>query len=126
MNQKSKQLRAEENKTIRITELIGLRFKAMKPENGIIEIANRADQGRVCTLKVSDFKSMEDAKVYAQLLVLAPQLLGEYLSDVDRLEQSVRRFEKRFNAFVEKHEKKKRSVKKSSTQSRRTNKKRTK
>lgn len=96
MTTQSKQLKAEENKTISITELTRLRFKMLKPYKGIIEIANCADMGRVCMLRVSDFKSVADAQVYAQLLVLPPQLLGAYLSDAEKLEQVVRRFEKRF------------------------------
>jgi hypothetical protein len=96
MTVKSKQLKAEENKTISITELTLLRFKTLKPYKGIIEVVNCADMGRVCMLRVSDFVSVSNAQVYAQLLVLAPQLLGAYLGDPKKLEQVVKRFEKRF------------------------------
>lgn len=102
MTAKSKQLKAEENKTISITELTRLRFKTLKPYKGVIEVANCADMGRVCSLQISDFKSITDAQVYAQLLVLAPQLLGAYLSDAEKLEQIVNRFEERFKAMKNK------------------------
>jgi hypothetical protein len=72
MTRKSKQLKAEENKTIAMTDLVGLRFKMLKPCDGVIEVVNSQDQGRICTLKLSDFGSVQDAQVYGQLLVLAP------------------------------------------------------
>jgi hypothetical protein len=99
MTVKSKQLKAEENKTISITELTRLRFNSLKPYKGIIEVVNCADMGRVCILRVSDFVSAENAHVYAQLLVLAPQLLGAYLGDPKKLEQVVKRFEKKFKTI---------------------------
>ena len=37
---------------------------------------------------------MDDAQLDAQLLVLAPQLPGEYLSDEKQLQQTVKRFKK--------------------------------
>ena len=91
----SKQSQAEENKTISITEIRELRFIVIKPNKQIIEIANKADNGRVCTLRISDFRSKGDAEVYAELLRLAPELLNEYLSDTKTLEQVVGRLEKR-------------------------------
>lgn len=99
MAMKSKQRRAEENKTISIAELTRLKFKMLKPADGMIEIVNWQDMGRVCVLQVSDFKSLADAQVYAQLLILAPQLLAAYLSDAEKLEQVVKRFEKRMRSM---------------------------
>ncbi|MEO5643962.1 MAG: hypothetical protein ABIQ40_20290 [Bacteroidia bacterium] len=95
MSHKSKQSKAEETKTISITELTKLRFKVLKPDKGCIELVNAVDQGRVCTLKISDFKSAEDAKVYAELLRLTPELLNEYISDTKTLEEVVKRLKKR-------------------------------
>jgi hypothetical protein len=107
MTTKSKQLKAEESKTISITELTRLRFKTLKPYKGIIEVVNCVDMGRVCSLRVNDFKSIADAHVYAQLLVLAPQLLGAYLNDAEKLEQVVKRFERRMKALKEGRKKEK-------------------
>lgn len=95
MNTKSKQARAEEKKTISITEVSKLQFKVLKPDKGCIELVNIADQGRVCTLKISDFNSPEDAKVYAELLRLAPELLNEYICDTKTLEEVVKRLKKK-------------------------------
>lgn len=95
MNYKSKQSQAEGNKTISITEITKLRFKVLKPDKGCIELVNDADQGRICTLKISDFRSIGDAKVYADLLRLAPELLNEYISDTKTLEEVVERLEKK-------------------------------
>ena len=73
MPQTSKQSESEEQKTISITETRKLRLEVLKPINGKIEIVNTADQGRVCTLTISDFKSLKDAEAYADLLKLAPK-----------------------------------------------------
>ena len=100
----SKQSQAEENKTISITEVRELRFIVLKPNKRIIEIVNKADNGRVCTLRVSDFRSKGDAEVYAELLRLAPELLNEYLSNTKTLEQVVGRLEKRVARIKSKNE----------------------
>lgn len=102
MNQKSRQFQTEENKTISITEIRELSFKVLKPQKGIIEIVNDADHGRVCTLRVADFRSAEDAKVYAELLRLAPELLNEYLTDAKNLGQVINRLEKKVAKTKEK------------------------
>lgn len=91
----SKQSLAEEIKTISITEIRELRFIVLKPNKRIIEIVNKADHGRVCTLRVSDFRSREDAEIYAGLLRLVPELLNDYLSNTKTLEEVVGRLEKR-------------------------------
>lgn len=91
----SKQSRAEQTKTISISEVRALHFKIVKPQKGIIEIVNCADQGRVCTLKTSDFKSKADAEIYAQLMVLAPMLLNEYVSKTKTLKEVIERLRKR-------------------------------
>lgn len=94
MIRKSKQQIAEDNKTANITDLAKLRFKMLKPCEGVIEVVNCADQGRICTLKVSDFDSVQDAQAYGQLLVLAPQILRACLTDAGKLEQVVGRYKK--------------------------------
>jgi hypothetical protein len=110
MIRKSKQRRAEENKTASITGLATLRFKMLKPYEGIIELVNSSDQGRICSLRVSDFASVEDAQVYGQLMVMAPQLLSAALNDAEELLQVVKRF-KQYRALMEK-KKQKRAVSK--------------
>jgi hypothetical protein len=95
MSPQSKQFEAEENKTISITEVRKLHFKILKPGKDVIEIVNQADNGRVCTLKISDFRSATDARIYAELLRLAPALLNEYLTDAKKLGQVVNRLEKK-------------------------------
>jgi hypothetical protein len=95
MNVKSKQFQAEVDKTISITEVRELRLKVLKPQKGVIEIINQADNGRVCTLRIDDFRSLNDAKIYAELLRLAPELLNEYITDAKNLERVVTRLEKR-------------------------------
>lgn len=97
MTVKSKQCQAEEIKTISITELTQLRFRVLNASRGVIEIVNCQDMGRVCSVRLTDFKSVSDAQVYAQLLVLAPKLLAAYLSDPEKLKQVVKRFEKRMD-----------------------------
>lgn len=95
MNSKSRQLQTEENKTISITEIREISFKVLKPQKGVIEIVNAADNGRICTLRIKDFRSAEDAKVYAELLRLAPELLNEYLTNAKNLGQVINRLEKK-------------------------------
>ncbi|MEO5645224.1 MAG: hypothetical protein ABIS12_18020 [Bacteroidia bacterium] len=95
MKKGSKQFQKEENKTISITEVRKLRFKVLKPNKGEIEIVNHADNGRVCKLLISDFRSVSDANVYAELLKLAPELLNEYMNDTKKLEQVVARLGKK-------------------------------
>ena len=92
---KSKQSQAEQIKTISIGKARALRFKVLKPQKGVLEIVNQGDQGRICTLKISDFKSKADAEIYAQLLVLAPMLLDEYLSSSKTLAEVTERLRKR-------------------------------
>jgi hypothetical protein len=111
MIRKSKQRKAEENKTAVITDLAKLRFKMLQPYEGIIEVVNSSDHGRICSLRVSDFASVEDAQVYGQLLVLAPQLLSAALNDAEKLMEVVQRF-KNYRAQMEK-KKQKRGVRKS-------------
>jgi len=95
MNSASRQSQAEETKTISITEVHKLRFKVLKPNKRIIEVANEADYGGVCVLQVKDFRSFEDAEIYAELLRLAPELLDEYMSNAKTLEEVVDRLIKR-------------------------------
>lgn len=110
MKPMSKQFQAEEDKTISITEVRELRFIVLKPNKQIIEIANKADNGRVCTLRISDFRSKGDAEVYAELLRLAPELLNEYLSNTKTLEQVVGRLEKRVGRMKEKSKMRKKAT----------------
>jgi uncharacterized cysteine cluster protein YcgN (CxxCxxCC family) len=91
----------DDEKTVSITEITSLKFKAMKPMGGEIEIANCSDAGRICTIKIKDFKSKGDAKVYADLLALAPQLLREYIKR-KKIKQAVVDLEKRINKKKEK------------------------
>ncbi|MDQ3110873.1 MAG: hypothetical protein M3R17_13350 [Bacteroidota bacterium] len=92
---KHKQPLAEEQKTISITETRKLRLQLVRPGKGIIEIVNSADQGRVCTLRAEDFRSIDDALIYAELLRLAPELLDDYLSDAKKLAQVLQRLDKK-------------------------------
>jgi hypothetical protein len=92
---KRKQLLADEQKTVSIAETPMLRLLVVRPGKGIIELVNVADQGRVCTLRTGDFRSVKDALAYAELLRLAPELLEFYLSDTKRLEEVLARLEKR-------------------------------
>ncbi|MEO5644138.1 MAG: hypothetical protein ABIQ40_04245 [Bacteroidia bacterium] len=91
----SNQFQAEEKKTISITEARELRLKVLEPYKGRIELINAADNGRVCTLRISDFQSKEDTIIYAELLRLAPELLNVYLSDVKKLTEVAQRLEER-------------------------------
>ena len=75
MVRKSKQGKAESFKTAKITKLTNIRLKALEPDRGIIEIVDSVDHGRVCSIRISDFASRRDAKKYAELLSLAPELL---------------------------------------------------
>src|SRR5215218_8296573 len=101
--EKSRQSQSEEQKTINITEARKLRLKILKPDKGLIEIVNSKDNGRVCTLRVEDFRSVDDALVYAELLKLAPQLLDNYLSDAKTLEEVVTRLDKKIALAKEKN-----------------------
>ena len=102
MNIKSRQFQSEEQKTISITEARKLRLKILMPDKGLIEIVNSHDNGRVCTLRVKDFRSVDDALVYAELLKLAPQLLDNYLSDAKTLGEVVGRLHKKIERIKEK------------------------
>ena len=102
MNLKSRQFQSEEQKTISIIEARKLRLKILKSNKGLIEIVNSKDNGRVCTLRVDDFRSVDDALVYAELLKLAPQLLDNYLSDAKTLEEVVGRLNKKISRAKEK------------------------
>lgn len=95
MERKSRQSKAEQEKTISITEARKLRLKILKPHDGLIEIVNSKDNGRVCTLKIDDFNSLSDTEAYAELLKLAPELLDIYLSDAKTHAEVVVRFEKK-------------------------------
>lgn len=101
MSLKSKQGRLEEIKTISIAELTQLKFRILKPAKGQIEIVNAADMGRICTLRISDFRSTSDARIYAQLLVLAPLLLDENGTDEKIREAKTKKLRKRI-AFIKK------------------------
>lgn len=92
---RSKQTAAEEEKTISITEARKLRLAIVRPAKNIIELVNTADQGRVCTLKADDFRSMADALIYAELLRLAPELLDDYLSNAQTLAEVLHRLDQK-------------------------------
>ncbi len=92
---KSKQAKSEEQKTLSITETRKLRLAVLKPANGFIEIVNTADQGRVCFLRVKDFRSVDDAVIYAEVLRLAPELLDDYPGDTKRLVEVIGRLERK-------------------------------
>lgn len=97
MKNKSKQSQAEEEKTIslKITGLRQLRFAVLEPNNGLIDIVNTLDNGRVCTLRIDDFNSIGDAQAYAEIIRVAPELLDHYLTDAKTLEEVVGRMEKK-------------------------------
>lgn len=95
MPTKSKQRRAEAFKTDSISKLADIRLKVLKTERGIIEIVNSADNGRVCSIKVSDFRSRRDAAIYAELFSLAPDLLHFKNTSITGLEESMRNVERR-------------------------------
>lgn len=107
---KSRQHRAESKRTPSIKEIRGLRFRAYPPDtdDGIIEIVNAADGGRVCVLYLEDFNSVEDAVVYSNLLALAPLLLDSYMNDHSKLAVTVKRVER----IIERAKKSKRLQKK--------------
>jgi hypothetical protein len=88
MENKSRQSKAEEEKTIslKITGLRQLHFGVLEPNNGLIDIVNTLDNGRVCTLRIDDFNSLGDAKAYAEILRIAPEILDHYLADAKTLE----------------------------------------
>ncbi len=104
---KSRQFQAEKEKTISVTEVKELRFKIHKPDKGLIEIVNCADYGRICTLRISDFLSVSDAQVYAELIKLAPELLRDYLTDAKTLQEVVSRLQKKVEQQKEKKNKNK-------------------
>ena len=93
---KTRQFKAESTRTVSITEIRGLRFKAFPPDSseGIIEVSNTGDNGRVCVLFLEDFRSVEDAIAYAKLIALAPLLLDTYMNDHQKFQLTVQRFEK--------------------------------
>lgn len=92
----TRQSKAESVRTASIQEIRGLRFKALPPDSteGIIEVSNAADNGRVSVLFLEDFRSVEDAIVYAKLIALAPLLLDTYMHNNQQFRLTVQRFEK--------------------------------
>lgn len=96
MENKSRQSQAEEEKTIslKITGLKQLRFAVLKPNNGLIDIVNTLDNGRVCTLRIDDFNSLGDAQAYAEVIRVAPELLDHYITDHETLKEVLGRMEK--------------------------------
>lgn len=91
MTRKSKYRKAGDNETIAITDLATMRFKMLKPRDGIIEIVNSLGHGRICALKISDFRSRKEAELIAGLLRLAPELLQVNNNKTDRLDAAFRR-----------------------------------
>ena len=96
MANKSRQSQADEEKTIslKITGLRQLRFAVLEPHNGLIDVVNTLDNGRVCTLRVDDFNSLGDAKAYAEVIRVAPELLDHYIADHETLKEVLGRMEK--------------------------------
>ncbi|CAN5892438.1 hypothetical protein BH11BAC7_BH11BAC7_21770 [soil metagenome] len=96
MKNKSRQSKAEEEKTVslKITGLRQLRFAVLEPANGVIEIINALDNGRVCSLRIDDFNSLGDALAYAEIIRVAPELLGHYLADAKNHKEVVGRIKK--------------------------------
>ncbi|MEO5644735.1 MAG: hypothetical protein ABIQ40_04125 [Bacteroidia bacterium] len=93
MEHKSRQRKTEDEKTLslKITGLRKLCFLVIGPVNGVIDIVNSADNGRVCSLTIDDFDSVGDAKSYAEIIRIAPELLNHYLADAKTLEKVVKR-----------------------------------
>ena len=97
MEKKSRQSKAEKEKTVslKITGLIKLRFDVLEPSNGVIEIINALDNGRVCSLRIDDFNSLGDAQAYAEIIRVAPELLDHYLGDAKTVKEVEVRIEKK-------------------------------
>jgi hypothetical protein len=96
MKNKSRQSKTEEEKTVslKITGLKQLRFNVLEPANRVIEIVNSLDNGRVCSLRIDDFNSISDAEAYAEVIRIAPELLGHYLGDAKTLKGVLVRMKK--------------------------------
>ncbi|CAN5909274.1 hypothetical protein BH11BAC7_BH11BAC7_05610 [soil metagenome] len=97
MEKKSRQSKAEEEKTVslKITGLRQLRFAVLEPANGVIEIINALDNGRVCSLRIDDFNSLGDAEAYVEVIRVAPELLELYLGDAKTVKEVEVRIEKK-------------------------------
>jgi hypothetical protein len=95
MTKKSRQAQIESEKTVslKVTGLKKLQFEILEPNNGVIDIVNTLDNGRVCSLRIEDFDSLGDAKAYAEVIKLAPDLLALYLPTAKNLEQVIGRME---------------------------------
>jgi hypothetical protein len=89
MEKKSRQSKTEEEKTVslKITGLRKLRFEVLEPTNGIIDIVNALDNGRVCSLRIEDFNSLGDAQAYAEVIRVAPELLNHYLGNAKTVKE---------------------------------------
>ena len=110
MTKKSRQSQVESEKTVslKITGLRKLRFEVLEPTNGIIDIINTLDRGRVCSLRIDDFNSLGDAKAYAEVIRVAPDLLNHYLGDAKTVKEVEVRMEKEIaKVKVNKNEKNK-------------------
>lgn len=94
---KSRQSKTEDEKTVslKITGLRQLRFAVLEPSNGIIDIINTLDNGRVCSLGIDDFNSIGDAQAYAEVIRVAPELLDHYLADHETLKEVLKRMGKK-------------------------------
>ena len=99
MGRKSKQRKGESFKTTRITKLANLRLKALEADGGIIEIVDSVDHGRVCSIKISDFPSRRDARTYADLLSLAPELLHFKNTTLKNLQGSLHKIDEKTRAI---------------------------
>lgn len=99
MKNKSRQSKAEDEKTVslKITGLRQLRFAVLEPSNGIIDIVNTLDNGRICSLRIDDFNSVGDAQAYAEVIRVAPELLDHYLADHETLKKVLKRMGKKID-----------------------------
>lgn len=95
MEKKSRQSKAEKEKTVslKITGLRQLRFAVLEPASGVIEIVNVLDNGRVCSLRIDDFNSLDDAQAYSEVIRVAPELLDHYLGDAKTVKDVEARIE---------------------------------
>jgi hypothetical protein len=97
MGSKSRQSKTEKEKTVslKITGLRQLRFNVLEPADGVIEIVNSLDNGRVCSIRIDDFNSIGDAQAYAEVIRIAPELLDHYLGDAKTVKEIKVRIEKK-------------------------------